>query len=502
MKPPDFPASTEQSELRSYVDRTWDSLTRGTGRIFAAIDDPKLPPDAGEILYVPSSENLEAVTAKIMANIPAGRRPRLEVRNLPAERDSIREHGLLYLPGDYVVPGGRFNEFYGWDSYFISRGLLISGRLELARSMAEQALYEVQHYGSVLNANRTYYLTRSHPPVLSMMVADIFRATGDRGWLSAALPLVEKYYYYWRVPPHLNQATGLSRYRDLGNGPAPEVLASERDESGRSHYDRVKGFLKEHPIDDYDVDLYYDRERDELTDLAYIGDRSMRESGFDPTDRFGKLNLDVVHYAPVCLNTLLLKMEEELAVFHHELGNPDAARFWEERVMESKERINRYFWNERRGLYFDYHLGRESQREYPFLTTFWPLWAGVASQEQAERVVGNLDLFLQPGGLEASPAVTGEQWDAPFAWAPLQLLAVDGLERYGFHEEAREIARRFVAMVATSFKKEGVLREKYDARSCTSNIEGKIGFGYVTNEPGFGWTNAVVAEFLGRFGDG
>jgi len=500
--PPAYPDEKARDEIRGYIDETWGSLTRDHQHLLAAAEDPKIDCSDSEgrlNVYLSARENQEEVEQKLRATLGDLAYSRISLRVLPSEFEQICEHGLLYLPGSYVVPGGRFNEFYGWDSYFIQRGLLRGGHTKLASSLVDQALYEVEHYGAVLNANRTYYLTRSHPPVLSMMVREKLRLDEDKDWLARTLPTIEKYYYYWKVPPHLNQATGLSRYYDLGLGPAPEVVASEQDESGRTHYERVAEFLKTEPVEDYDVSLYYNAELDTLTDLAYIGDRSMRESGFDPTDRFGELNLDVIHFAPVCLNVLLWQMERDIAEFYQMLGDEGTSETWRRRSEDSAAAIDRFFWDEDAGLYLDYHLGREERRNYPFLTTFWPLWAGLASRSQAEKVAANLHLFLRPGGLQTSTKTTGEQWDAPFAWAPLQLFAVDGLERYGFMDEARDIARRFTAMAADSFRREGVLREKYDAERCTSQLGDQITFGYVTNEPGFGWTNAVIHEFLDRF---
>src|SRR5262249_44808880 len=138
------------------------------------------------------------------------------LRPLPANPGLIHEHGLLYLPRPYVVPGGRFNEMYGWDSYFIQMGLLRDGELDLAKDMADNFLYEIREYGKILNANRTYYLTRSQPPFLTEMLLGVYRRTLDRKWLEAALPAIDKYYRYWTSPPHLTPQTGLSRYFDLG----------------------------------------------------------------------------------------------------------------------------------------------------------------------------------------------------------------------------------------------------------------------------------------------
>jgi len=502
--PPSFPNEEACRKLRDHIHTTWETLTRDLSHPLSATDDSKVDQaddDTKRLIYVSAREDLEKLTDTIRRRVGEKKFSKLELRVLPPEADQIQEHGLLYLPGPYVVPGGRFNEFYGWDSYFIQRGLLRDGRHDLAFSMVNQALYEVEHYGMVLNANRTYYLSRSHPPVLSLMIHEQYKATADRQWLLSTIPILEKYYYYWRVTPHLNQATGLSRYFDMGHGPAPEVSFSEIDEEGLSHYDRMKEHLKTIHAGWEDVGLYYNAEENRLTDLAYTGDRSMRESGFDPTDRFGPLNLDVIHYAPVCLNVLLHRMEHDLANFHEEAGDSSTASHWKKRGQESAGLIQEHFWNEEHGLYFDLNLRRNEQRIYPFLTTFWPMWVGIADKRQAERMVADLGLFQQPGGLETSTRVTGAQWDAPFAWAPLQLIAVEALEQYGYHEEARDIARRFVSMVAQSFEEENMLLEKYDARRCSGSVEGRLKFGYTTNEPGFGWTNAVVLEFLHRYGD-
>lgn len=498
----EYPGPDLRQRIRDYIDATWHTLTRDPEHRVDAICDPKVEhcEASGDLkLYLSAREDLDAVTERLKRKMGERSFSRIELRVLPPEFDSITEHGLLYLPGPYVVPGGRFNEFYGWDSYFIQRGLLRGGHVALAKSMVDLALYEVEHYGMVLNANRTYYLTRSHPPVLSLMVMAQYKHDGDLDWLASAIPSIEKFYYYWTVPPHFNQATGLSRYYDLGEGAAPEVEFSERDAEGRTHYERVKHHLVTANVVSYDKSLYYDAELDALTPLAYKGDRSMRESGFDPTDRFGAHNLDVIHFAPVCLNVLLHRMEQDLAECYEKLGDDGSRKVWNNRAAESAERIDRYFWNEEAGLYFDYHFREESQRHYPFLTTFWPLWAGLSTPAQASRVRESVSLFLKEGGLQTSLRVTGEQWDAPFAWAPLQLLAVDGLERYGHHWDAREIARRFTAMTARCFEQEGVLREKYDADRCSASVGNQISFGYSSNEPGFGWTNAVVLEFLDRY---
>ena len=134
-------------------------------------------------------------------------------------------------------------------------------------------------------------------------------------------PSVTKYYEVWAKEPHLTPETGLARYFDLGEGPAPEVISSERDSNGKTHYDRIRDFFKANQVTDYDVSQYYDRSTNQLTPLFYKGDRSMRESGFDPSNRFGAFNIDIIHYNPVCLNSLLFLMEEQIAEIYSELGD-------------------------------------------------------------------------------------------------------------------------------------------------------------------------------------
>jgi alpha,alpha-trehalase len=368
--------------------------------------------------------------------------------------------------------------------------------------MTDNFIYEIRNYGTILNANRTYYLTRSQPPFLTQMLLGIFKRTKDRRWLRGALPAIEKYYRFWTTEPHLVRETGLSRYYDLGDGPAPEVVAAERDTQGRTHYDLVKQYFRTHEINDYDVSQYYDQKTDELTPLFYKGDRSMRESGFDPSNRFGPFSIDVIHYNPVCLNSLLYLMEMQTAEIMGILGLETDVDIWRNRAIDRAERVNRLMWDAEDGFYYDYDFARKRLRKYPFLTTFYPLWAGIATQEQAGLVAGNLIRFEQSGGLQTSTAPSGNQWDAPFGWAPLQLIAVQGLRRYGFHEAADRIAIKFLSLVRDEYLKSGTIVEKYDVVRRATEVSADIRFGYRSNEAGFGWTNAVFVALLDELGPG
>jgi len=464
-----------------------------------AAADPKHkePADGRWPVYLPADEDLGRVADELRAQMSPADFARIALRDLPAGLASVREPGLLYLPLPYVVPGGRLNEMYGWDSYFIRMGLLRDGGLTLAKDMADNALYEIREYGKILNANRTYYLTRSQPPFLTAMLLGIYERTKDRQWLADSLPDIEKYYRYWTAEPHLTPETGLSRYFDTGHGPAPEVVSSELDKRGRTDYDLVKAYFRAHPhTPDYDTSRFYDARRDELTEAFYQGDRSMRESGFDPSSRFGPFGADVVYYNPVCLNSLLYLMEIQTAAILKELGRAEESEIWTKRAEDRAAAVNRLMWDEERGLYFDYDFTRRRVRPYPFLTTFYPLWVGIASREQAARVMRNLALFEQPGGLRTSTCQSGDQWDAPFGWAPLQWIAVEGMRRYGFQTDAERVSLRFLTLVEQQYLRDGTIEEKYNVVRPGADVGRGLRYGYHTNEAGFGWTNAVFTALF------
>jgi alpha,alpha-trehalase len=494
----DIPGQPQLEELRKYIKASWTTLTRSARDLPAAARDPKLPRKPGEPwpVYLSPKEDRERLVRELRGVLGEKEFAGIDLRVLPADPLSVTDHGLLYLPHPYVVPGGRFNEMYGWDSYFILVGLLRDGEIGRARDMVQNFLYEIDHYGMILNANRTYFLSRSQPPFLTRMILGVFGETKDRAWLQSTLPAIERYYAFWTSTPHLIPELGLSRYFDLGEGPAPEVVSDERDAAGRTHYDRVREYYRTHTISEYDINLYYDRSTDRLTDLFYKGDRSMRESGFDPSNRFGPFSIDIIHYAPVCLNSLLYQMEVDAAEISTMLGRDGDAGRWRERARARQERINKLLWDEAAGLYLDYSFRSQRRHPYEFATTFYPMWVGLATGEQARRVRANLAKFEAPGGLLTSTQVTGSQWDAPFGWAPLQMIAVEGLRRYGYDEDADRVATKFLALVVKEFQEHGTIVEKYDVRRRESDVSAGIRFGYSSNEIGFGWTNGVALELL------
>jgi len=497
---PDKASADQLRGIQKYIKQSWHSLTRSSTQLAKAAPDPKFKPMANGRwpVYVSRRENIKNIEQTLRAQMSPEDFAAIEIRQLPGNVAEIQEHGLLYLPYPYVVPGGRFNEMYGWDSYFTQVGLARDGEMELARNMTDNFLYQIEHYGKILNANRTYYLSRSQPPFLTQMILNVYRKQRNVAWLRATVPAVEKYYRFWIEEPHLTKQTGLSRYYDLGNGPAPEVLSGERDDKGRDHYDLVKDYYRTHDVKDYDLSQYYDKSKDQLTDLFYKGDRSMRESGFDPSNRFGAFNIDIIHYDPVCLNSLLYLMETDTAEILRILGRAREARVWTNRAEERRQRINRLMWDEQDGLYYDYNFAEKKLRRYPFVTTFYPLWVGVADGKRAARIVANLDLFERPGGLLTSTYVSGSQWDAPFGWAPTEMIAIQGLRRYGYNKEADRVTANFLSTILKEFIQHNTIVEKYDVERRESEVSAGLKFGYKSNEIGFGWTNAAFTELYSQ----
>lgn len=490
-------ASADQLQaLQRYIKQSWHTLQRSNAQLAQAAPDPKFKPmpDGRWPVYVSQRENLKQLEQSLRSQMPAEEFAKISLRQLPDDPAQIREHGLLYLPYPYVVPGGRFNEMYGWDSYFTQVGLVRDGEMALAKNMVDNFLYQIEHYGRILNANRTYYLSRSQPPFLTQMILNVHRKQPDKAWLQSTIPAIEKYYRFWTEEPHLTRETGLSRYFDVGNGPAPEVLSGERDAEGRDHYDLVKDYYRKHDVKDYDLGQYYDKEKDQLTDLFYKGDRTMRESGFDPSNRFGPFSIDIINYDPVCLNSLLYLMETDTAEILGILGNVREARVWANRAQQRRQTVNRLMWDEKDGLYYDYSFTEKKLRRYPFITTFYPLWVGIADKQQAARIVANLHLFEKPGGLLTSTQVTGSQWDAPFGWAPTEMIAIEGLRRYGYNRGADRITANFLSLILKEFLQHNTIVEKYDVERRESEVSAGLKFGYKSNEIGFGWTNAAFLQ--------
>ena len=507
------------ASILDYIHASWDTLTRSMTDCHSLVD-PKLN-GAPSVLYLPADVTTPGNVAalKTQCNVDVEHLPKVITSFGELRLNDIPKPGLLYLPNKYVVPGGRFNEMYGWDSYFIILGLLREGKLGLAEGMVENFFYEIEHYGGILNANRTYYFTRSQPPFLSSMIRAVYEAAGSnptqrakaRVWLARAYDYAQQDHALWTSPIHAAGKTGLARYYDIGKGPVPE----QEDDS--SYYPDVIRWLLAHPEvkTNYLIDAPDNpnaREKSMLANLScdprfshvcarahvdghwltadfYKGDRAMRESGFDPSFRWGPFDGSTHHYAPVCLNSLLYKYERDLAWMATQLHKPADAAKWDAEADARKAAIDKYLWNAARGMYFDYDFEEGEQATYVYITTFYPLWAGAANEEQIAGVEKNLKLIEEPGGIAMSDYDSGVQWDLPFGWAPATWIAIDGMVLVGDRSDAVRTSEEFSKTIQEGFAHDGTIREKYNVVSGNAKVD--VATGYKMNVVGFGWTNAV-----------
>lgn len=400
--------------------------------------------------------------------------------------ESTGEKDMVGMP--FVVPGGRFNELYGWDSYMVSLGLLVSNRVDLAKSMVINFCFEIKHYAKILNANRTYYLTRSQPPFLTDMALRVYERIktepdAQEFLRNAILAAIKEYYSIWATVPRLDPESGLSRYRPEGRGVPPEtepshfkhILTPYAEKHGMTFKQFVRAYNKQE-VHEPELDIYF------------LHDRAVRESGHDTSYRLEKVCADI---ATVDLNSLLYKYEVDIARtirihFKDKLEIPpefrteetkdvefESSAAWDRRARKRKMRMDTYCWDAEKGMYFDYNTAKKERTSYESATTFWAMWAGLTTPQQAAEMVNKaLPRFEEYGGLvsgtEESRGPVGlnrpnRQWDYPYGWAPQQMLAWTGFLRYGYQEEAERLAYKWLYMITKAFVDfNGVVVEKYD----------------------------------------
>ncbi len=399
---------------------------------------------------------------------------------------------LLPLDRPYVVPGGRFREIYYWDSYFVMLGLLRDGRIDLARDTLDNFASLIDRYGHIPNGNRSYYLSRSQPPFFSLMVELIAARDGD-AVLSRYLPELEAEYAYW-MDGSASFAPGAA-FRHVVRLPDGVLLnrywddrAAPRDESYREDVETAASANR--PAEEVYRDL-----------------RAGAETGWDFSSRWladGKTlaTIRTTAIAPVDLNALMVHLEETLAKAYRLKGDAAAAKRLQAAADGRAAAIRRLMWNAKGGFFAD-TLWREGRLSDALsAATVAPLAFGLASPDEAHAVAATLRTrLLEPGGLGTTLADTGQQWDRPNGWPPLQYLAIKGLNAYGERDLAREIARRWIDTNVRGYAASGVLAEKYDvARPSSEGPAGGRGGEYAL-QVGFGWTNGVLAELMAEYPD-
>ena len=391
---------------------------------------------------------------------------------------------LIELPFPYVVPGGRFQEMYYWDSYFTILGLQTSKKIDLIEKMVDNFAHLIDQFGYIPNGNRTYFLGRSQPPFFSLMVEVLREEKGDEILLKY-LPVLEKEYEFWMIgkdqvsiqnPTHkrvvfLREFYYLNRYWDEQDTPRPESYR-EDIELSETLSKPSEGFFR------------------------HI--RAAAESGWDFSSRWLKdgQNMNTMHTTdilPVDLNCLLFNLEKTLFKAH--LLTDDKKKLDKYYVlMNLRERaIKKYFFNREKGFYFDYDFIEKKQTDVYSLAGIFPLFFNIAKQLQVRKMVTVIEKkFLKEGGLIATINHTKQQWDGPNGWAPLQYIAHKGLIKYGFFDLANIIKSRWMQTNEKVYAETGKMTEKYNVENPNINAGG----GEYPNQDGFGWTNGVYLKFL------
>lgn len=372
------------------------------------------------------------------------------------------DESLLGLPKPYLVPAFEeghefdFNEMYYWDSYFMIQGMLDEKHKELVVGMLDNLLSLQKRFRIIPNASRTYLMGRSQPPFLTSFIFDVYDAyhLSDKGLKEAIEIAKDEYHTVWMGTAKPNARLvyqGLSRYYDIN----------------------------------------------------YLNDLAEAESGWDMTPRFGRKALN---YVPVDLNALLYKYETDFARAARIFDDKREAAKWEVAAKHRKEAMDRLMWSNLRGLYYDYNFAKEKRGSVASLAGFYPMWAGMVDEKQAKQMVKALRRFEAKGGLTTTdtqplnqlvPGMMPTQWAYPNGWAPLHYIVIQGLERYGYHDEAERIARKWIKTNLDWFNRHQVFLEKYNVvQPDKPPIKGVY-----PSQTGFGWTNAVFERLCQEYLD-
>jgi len=403
--------------------------------------------------------------------------------------DKVNQYdSLLPLPKPYVVPGGRFREVYYWDSYFTMLGLAESGHWDRVQDMVDNFAAELDKYGHIPNGNRSYYLSRSQPPFFSLMVDLLAKHGGDEVYVKYQ-PQLQKEWEYWMADAETVKAGEASqRVVKLKDGAILNRYWDARDvPRTESYMDDITTAQK--ATDRNKAELY----RDLRAGAASGWDFSSR--WFDKPDDLSTIH--TTRIVPVDLNALLYHLEKTLAHASKLAKQDDASQRFDDLAKKRQEAINRYLWDEQDGWYADYDWQKNSVRKQLTAATLFPLYLQVASKEKASRTADAVQKQLvKEGGLVTTNVNNGQQWDAPNGWAPLQWVAVEGLNHYGKQTLAKDIGMRFLKNVQATYDKEHKLVEKYVVEG--SGLGGGGGGEYPLQD-GFGWTNGVTLKLMDMY---
>ncbi|RKR80781.1 alpha,alpha-trehalase [Mucilaginibacter gracilis] len=451
--------------------------------------EQKAGPDFNLKAFVAANFKLPATNNKgFVSDINAGVRKHIDTlwKVLQREPDTSINTSLLPLPHPYIVPGGRFREVYYWDSYFTMLGLQQSHQTRVIDNMISNFAFLIDTYGFIPNGNRSYYLTRSQPPFFSLMVKLLSKQNGP-AVLSKYQPQLLKEYQFWmggekglkkghasRMVVRMAGGEVLNRYWDAGNEPREESYIQDVTSGALAHQDLL---------------------------AFYKNVRSAAASGWDFSSRwFGPdqqlASIQTTNIVPVDLNCLMYHLELTIAQAYNIKGNTAQAALFKQKANRRKAAILKYCWDEKSAWFNDYYWQLNQHAAIRTLAAAYPLEFGIASPYQAKKIAAGLKAdFLKPGGLVTTLNHTGQQWDAPNGWAPLQYIAIDGLEKYKFNGLAKDIALRWINLNKDVFKQTGKLMEKYNVE----DLHIKAGGGEYPLQDGFGWTNGVLLTLMNRY---
>nr|QPK67214.1 Trehalase 2 [Rondotia menciana] len=405
-------------------------------------------------------------------------------------------YSIIHVDNPVIVPGGRFREFYYWDSYWIIKGLLLSEMRSTAKGMVTNFLSIVDRYGFIPNGGRVYYLKRSQPPLLIPMVQLLMEDKDELGYLKQNIDILDREFDYWMTQhtidvDHEGKTLKLAMYMDNSQGPRPESYKE-------------------------DVDCAKHFDTNEKKEEMYAELKAAAESGWDFSSRWfilngtnkGNLtNLRVRSIVPVDLNAILCWNAELMMEYHTRLNNVEKAAYYRQIHANFIQAIEELLWHEDVGVWLDYSLESGRRRDYFYPSNLSPLWTGCYDKTRKDyfvnRVVNYLDkvkMDIFEGGIPTTFEHTGEQWDYPNAWPPLQYIVIMGLANTHHPEAMRyalELGTKWVRSNFEVWRKNTAMLEKYDA-----TILGGLGGGgeYVV-QTGFGWSNGVVMAFLNKWGD-
>jgi alpha,alpha-trehalase len=393
---------------------------------------------------------------------------------------------LLALPQPYVVPGGRFREMYYWDSYFTMLGLATSGRRDLVTGMVRDFAYLIDTYGHVPNGARTYYLSRSQPPFFFAMVS-LVSLQDQAGAFASFLPQLRREYAFW-----------MEGERELRPGTSHRRVVAMPDASVLNRFwdDR------DTPRDEsYREDTELARSSGRPAPQLFRDIRAAAESGWDFGSRWfadghTRATMDATEMVPVDLNSLLFGLENAIRAGCERSGDKACAREFEHRAAARRSAVDRYLWDAPAGTYLDYRWTTKTRMPRVSAASLYPLFVSLASKTQAAAVakVTTREL-LKAGGIVTTTLDTGQQWDSPNGWAPLQWIAISGLRDYGQAPLAETIACRWMANVNDVYRQSGKLVEKYNV--VTPGRSG--GGGEYPLQDGFGWTNGVMRKLIALY---